>query len=125
MPAQKLFLVAGALFAFAGVALGAFAAHLLKDRLTADLFQIFEVAVRYHIYHALALLAVAVIGMQWPAIRTEPAGWLFVGGIFLFSGSLYLMSLTGQRWLGAVTPVGGLCFLAGWLWLGWSAWKSV
>jgi uncharacterized membrane protein YgdD (TMEM256/DUF423 family) len=121
----RLFLIYGSLSAFIAVALGAFAAHLLKDRLAPDLFQVFEVGVRYHMYHALALLVVAVAMAHFPDALLAPAGWLFVAGTILFSGSLYVMSLTGVRWLGAITPAGGLCFLAGWLWLAWSVWRSV
>jgi uncharacterized membrane protein YgdD (TMEM256/DUF423 family) len=105
---------AGAALACLAVALGAFGAHGLKARVAPDLLAVFETGVRYHMYHALALLAVG-----WQVERTgspagSAAGWLFVAGIAVFSGSLYAMTLTGARWLGAVTPGGGLCFIAGW-----------
>jgi uncharacterized membrane protein YgdD (TMEM256/DUF423 family) len=105
----------GAAFACLAVALGAFGAHGLKARVTPDLLAVFETGVRYHMYHALALLAVG-----WQAERTgsplaAAAGWLFVVGIAIFSGSLYAMALTGARWLGAVTPIGGVCLIAGWV----------
>jgi uncharacterized membrane protein YgdD (TMEM256/DUF423 family) len=118
------FAVAGALFAFAAVAAGAFGAHALRAHLGADMLAIFETGVRYHLVHALALFAVAWASTQWPGRAPTVSGWLFVAGIVLFSGSLYLLALTGQRSLGAVTPVGGLCLLAGWLALAWSAWRG-
>lgn len=121
---MRIFVLLGSLFAFVGVALGAFAAHLLKDRLTPEMFSIFEVGVRYHMYHALGLFGVAWLTDRYPQANISLSGWLFVGGIFIFSGSLYTLSLTGERWMGMITPIGGLCFLAGWLWTGWRVWKS-
>jgi len=106
------------------VALGAFAAHGLKSRLTPDLLATFETGVRYHMFHALGLFAVAWAATRWPGSSTTTAGWLFVAGTLIFSGSLYLLAITGVRWLGAITPLGGLCFLAGWLVLGWRALSS-
>lgn len=117
-------MIVGCLLGFLGVALGAFAAHLLKEKLAPDLFAVFEVGVRYHMYHALALFAVAWATTQFPDASLEVSGWLFVAGIVLFSGSLYIMSITGVRWLGAVTPLGGVCFLAGWGWLVWKIWRG-
>ena len=84
----------------------------------------FETGVRYHMYHALALLAVAWAAARWPSAAVNASGWLFVVGIVLFSGSLYALSLSGVRWLGAITPLGGLAFLAGWLCLAWAAWRG-
>ena len=84
----------------------------------------FEVGARYHMYHALGLLAVAWAATRWPGSAVTAAGWLFLVGIVLFSGSLYLLSLTGQRWLGAITPLGGAAFLVGWFLLLWTAWKA-
>jgi len=106
---------AGALLAGTGVALGAFGAHGLKSRVTADLLAVFEVGVRYQIYHALALLAVSWATTRWPGNWINASGWLFLAGILLFSGSLYVMTFTGQRWLGAITPLGGVCFILGWV----------
>jgi uncharacterized membrane protein YgdD (TMEM256/DUF423 family) len=103
------------------VALGAFAAHALKSTLPVDMVAVFETGVRYQMYHAFALFAAAWGYAQWQARFFRLAGGLFVLGIFLFSGSLYVLALTGARWLGAVTPVGGLAFLAGWLCLAWGA----
>ena|ERR1051326_832549 len=121
----RLFFVIGSISGFLAVAIGAFAAHALKEKLPPDLFNIFEVGVRYHFYHALALFAVAWGITQFPNSNLTPAGWLFVAGTVIFSGSLYAMSLTGFRWLGAITPVGGVCFLAGWFWMAWQVWKAV
>ena len=105
----------GAVAAGLGVALGAFGAHVLKPRLALDLLEIFETGVRYHVYHALALLAVGWAATRWPeAPAVQVAGWAFAAGIVVFSGSLYLLAITGQRWLGAVTPLGGVAFLVGW-----------
>ena len=115
---------AAALFGGTGVALGAFAAHALKARLSEELLVVFEVGVRYQMYHALALFAVAWAASRWPGIWTSISGWSMIVGIVLFSGSLYLMALTGARWLGAITPVGGLLLLLGWLALAIGALKG-
>ena len=121
---DRLFFTIGSLAAFLAVALGAFAAHGLKARLDASMLATFETGVRYHMYHALALLAVGWAAMRWPGAAVNASGWLFLAGIVLFSGSLYALSLTGVRWLGAITPFGGLAFLAGWACLAWAAWKA-
>lgn len=117
----RVFLSVGALFGFLAVAAGAFGAHALRGRLTADDLQIFETAVRYQMYHALALLAVGIFAGRWPSSAATAAGWFFVAGIIVFSGSLYLLLLSGSRWWGAVTPIGGTAFLAGWLLLLWAS----
>jgi len=109
---------------FSGVALGAFAAHALKARLTPDLLAVFETGARYQMYHALALVAAAWGWARWQRRAFTVAGGLFVAGILLFSGSLYLLALTGERSFGMVTPLGGLALLAGWLSLGWGAWRA-
>jgi uncharacterized membrane protein YgdD (TMEM256/DUF423 family) len=121
---DRLFFSMGAVSGFIGVALGAFGAHALKSRLAPDLLATFEVGVRYQMYHALALLAVGWAQTRWPGPVLNAGGWLFVAGTLLFSGSLYVLSLTGEKWLGAVTPVGGLALLGGWLCLAWGAWKG-
>ena len=120
---DRFFFTAGSLLAFLAVALGAFAAHALKSRLSADMLAIFEVGVRYHMVHALALLAVAWAVSRWPESRAGTAGWFFLAGIVIFSGSLYVLSLTEMRWLGAITPIVGVAFLIGWLILAWAAWR--
>ena len=104
----------GAALCGLGVVLGAFGAHGLRARVTPDMLAVFETGVRYHLIHALGLLAVAWAASRWPAAWVSAAGWLFVAGIVIFSGSLYLLVMTGTRWLGAVTPIGGLCLIAGW-----------
>ena len=95
----------GALLCGLGVLLGAFGAHGLQSRLTADMLATYEIGVRYHISHSLGLLAVAWATSRWPNAWTGSAGWLFVAGIVVFSGSLYLLAISGARWLGAITPV--------------------
>jgi uncharacterized membrane protein YgdD (TMEM256/DUF423 family) len=112
---DRLFVALGGVSAFVAVALGAFGAHALRARLAPDLLAVFETGVRYQMYHALGLCAVAWAVTRWPGPALRAAGWLFVAGTVLFSGSLYLLALTGTRAVGAVTPVGGVAFLAGWL----------
>ncbi len=117
---ERVFLVLGAVSAGLAVAAGAFAAHGLRQRLSPEMLAVFETGVRYHMYHALGLLAVARLAGLGPGRATRVAGWLFVAGTLLFSGSLYGLALSGQRWLGAITPLGGVCFVAGWLALAWA-----
>ena len=121
---SRLFFVAGALSAAVAVVLGAFGAHALRARLTPEVLAVFEVGVRYQMYHALALLAVAWSATRWPGGGVALAGWLFLAGTVIFSGSLYLLVVTGQKWLGAVTPVGGAAFIVGWLVLAWTVWTA-
>jgi len=121
---ERVFAGLGALSALIAVALGAFAAHGLKARLSPELLAVFETGVRYQMYHALALLAVAWACGRWPGPAVVFAGWLFVVGTLIFSGSLYLLSVGAPRWLGAITPVGGLAFIGGWLALAWAAWTT-
>ena len=121
---DRLFFVLGALSALLAVAAGAFGAHGLRLRLTPDMLDVFEVGARYQMYHALGLLAAAWAISRWPGPAATTAGWLFAAGTALFSGSLYALSLTGVRWLGAITPIGGAAFLGGWACLAWAAWRS-
>lgn len=109
------FALAGSISGFLAVAAGAFGAHALRARLSPGALLTFETAARYQMYHALALLAVAWAASRWPGEPIRAAGWLFVAGTVVFSGSLYGLALTGPRWLGAVTPLGGLLFLGGWV----------
>jgi uncharacterized membrane protein YgdD (TMEM256/DUF423 family) len=113
--------VLGALCCGLGVMLGAFGAHGLKSRVSADLLIVFETGVRYQMYHSLALLAVGLAAQRWPGSWIQAAGWLFVAGIVIFSGSLYLMTFTGVKWLGAITPLGGVAFILGWIALAMAA----
>jgi uncharacterized membrane protein YgdD (TMEM256/DUF423 family) len=117
------YLLLAALFGFTGVGLGAFAAHGLKNRLSAEYLAIFQTGVTYQLVHALALLAVALLTVHVPGRLTTWAGALFCLGIVLFSGSLYVLTLTGISKLGIITPFGGLAFLAGWFCLGLAAWR--
>lgn len=121
---DRLFFAIGSLSAFIAVALGAFAAHALKGRMDAGMLATFEIGVRYQMYHALALLFVGLAYLKWPGTTLAAAGWLFVAGTLIFSGSLYVLAVTGARWLGALTPIGGLALLAGWVCLAWAAWKG-
>lgn len=121
---DKLFLIIGALSGALSVLLGAFGAHSLRDRLTAQLLDTFETGVRYEIYHAFAILVVAFALTRWSSPLIPIAGWLFLAGTLLFSGSLYLLALTGTRWLGAITPLGGVAFIAGWVLLAVGVWQS-
>lgn len=111
---DKTFLLIGALAAFGGVAFGAFGAHGLRGRLSPEMMVVFETGVRYHMYHALAILAVGLIIARTGGWLFQLAGWAFTIGIVLFSGSLYALALTGVTALGAITPLGGLAFLVGW-----------
>jgi uncharacterized membrane protein YgdD (TMEM256/DUF423 family) len=117
---RRLYLLA-AVAGFLGVALGAFAGHGLKARLTPDLLAVFETGVRYQMYHAFALFAAAWGFSRWQHRAFAIGGWLFVAGIVIFCGSLYALALSGERWLGALTPAGGLAFLGGWLCLAWAS----
>ena len=121
MSVDRLFAGLGALSAFLAIAAGAFGAHALRARLSPDLLAVFETGARDQMSHALALLAVAWMVTRWPSPWPVRAGWLFAAGTVLFSGSLYALALTGVRWLGAITPLGGAAFLAGWLCLAWGA----
>ena len=121
---ERVFFAIGAVTALIGVAAGAFGAHGLKNRLDPEMLSVFEVAVRYQMYHAFGLIAVAWAYTRWPVAAVTASGWLFIAGTLLFSGSLYVMSLTGLRWLGAITPLGGLAFLLGWACLTWGAWRA-
>ena len=111
---NKTFLLVGALAAFLAVALGAFGAHGLRNRLSPEMLGVFETAVRYQMYHALALLLVSLMMGATGGWAIRAAGWAFTAGIVLFSGSLYLLAITGTSTFGAITPIGGLAFLVGW-----------
>ncbi len=119
----RVFLVLAAASGFIAVAAGAFGAHALKARLAPDLLAVFDTAVRYQMFHVVGLIAVAWLAARSSSAMLIASGWCFIAGTALFSGSLYLLALTGARWLGAITPVGGVLFLAGWLLLGWAAWR--
>jgi uncharacterized membrane protein YgdD (TMEM256/DUF423 family) len=113
----------GASLAGLAVGLGAFGAHALRARVDARMLEVFETAVRYQMYHALGLLGVAFL-LSRQAPGAGAAGWSFLVGMLIFCGSLYVMVLTGHRWLGAITPIGGVAFMIGWALLAWAAWRS-
>lgn len=121
----KLFIILGALSAAISVMMGAFGAHALKSRLDEKALNVLHTGVEYQFYHALGLLIIGLLLMnpQAPA-EVKTTGWLFIAGTVLFSGSLYLLTLTGQRSFGIITPFGGMAFILGWLWLAFSYWKA-
>lgn len=121
---MRLFILVGAFAGGLAVVLGAFGAHTLETRVTAERLAVFETGVRYQMYHALALLFAGWAAQQWPGWQITAAGYFFMAGIVIFSGSLYLLVLTDSPWLGAVTPIGGLSFIAGWTLLFWAAASS-
>ena len=125
---MKLFLTAAAIFGFLGVAFGAFGAHALKDKLDPHYLEVFKTGVQYQMYHAFALIAVALL-MKFSAQQSNNllvySGWAFLIGIIIFSGSLYILSVSGIKIFGAITPIGGLSFLIGWALLFWHVVKSI
>ncbi|HKK45756.1 MAG TPA: DUF423 domain-containing protein [Balneolaceae bacterium] len=123
---QKLFLTIGSIAMALAVSLGAFGAHGLKGRLSAEMLDIFQTGVTYNFYHAIGLLIIGVVAYHLPESGLlKWSGWLMIAGIIIFSGSLYILSLSGIRWLGAITPIGGLCFIISWLLLALAVWKGV
>ena len=121
---ERVFFACGAVSALIAVAAGAFGAHALKTRITPEMLAVFEVGVRYQMYHALGLFACAWAVTKWPGTLASTAGWLFIAGTIVFSGSLYLLAFTGVRALGAITPLGGLALLAGWVCLAAAALRT-
>ena len=112
----KLFASIGSINALLAVMLGAFGAHALKSRLSTEMLEIFQTGVQYHFYHALGLLAVGIIAYHLPDSRLlKWSGWLMLTGILIFSGSLYILSISGIKWLGAITPIGGTAFIIAWV----------
>jgi uncharacterized membrane protein YgdD (TMEM256/DUF423 family) len=120
---ERLFVMLAAISGFIAVGAGAFGAHALKARLSPEMLAVFETGARYQMVHALALLAVAWAATRWPGRSVTASGLCFIGGTVLFSGSLYLLALSGSRSFGAVAPFGGVLFLAGWLLLAAAAWR--
>jgi uncharacterized membrane protein YgdD (TMEM256/DUF423 family) len=121
----RAFIIVAAVLGALGVALGAFGAHALKARLAPEMLTVYQTGVLYHLIHAVALLGVAAWIARGGASAATAAGWLFVAGVVLFSGSLYTLALTGVRGLGMITPFGGVAFIGGWLALAWDAWRGV
>ncbi|ALG66759.1 DUF423 domain-containing protein [Beggiatoa leptomitoformis] len=121
----KSFVILGSLNAFLAVSLGAFGAHGLKPVMSAEMFAVYQTGVNYHLFHALGLLIISVLVQLWTSSRwVVMAGWFLLAGIILFSGSLYVLSLTGVHYFGVVTPIGGSAFLVGWLLLLWAGIKA-
>ena len=120
---MKLLLIVGALNAALAVIMGAFGAHSLKARVDAALLETWATASLYHFHHALGLLLVGILARQFSGSGFVAAGWTLFAGMLIFSGSLYLLVLSGQRWLGAVTPIGGTAMIVGWLMLVWALWR--
>ncbi|MCP3907360.1 MAG: DUF423 domain-containing protein [Oceanicoccus sp.] len=122
----KTLLIIAAISGLLAVAIGAFGAHGLKGRVTTDLMAVYQTGVQYHFYHTLALLLVGILMLQFPEVSLLTwTGWLFIAGIIIFSGSLYVMALTGIKWLGAITPIGGVAFIAGWLAMAIAVYKHI
>ncbi len=122
----KTLLMIAAISGLLAVAIGAFGAHGLKGRVTTDLMAVYQTGVQYHFYHTLALLFVGILMLQFPQVSLLSwSGCLFVAGMIIFSGSLYVMALTGIKWLGAITPIGGVAFIAGWLTMAIAFYKHI
>lgn len=122
---SRTFFTIGACFAFLGVAAGALGAHAMRERLGEDLLAAWETGARYGFYHAVALLILALAMSRWPGPLWTTAGWLFVAGSILFSGSLFVLALSGLRWLGVITPIGGALLLLGWVAAAAAGWRNV
>jgi len=122
---SKLIIILAGINGFLAVSIGAFAAHTLRDRLSPELLNTFQTGVQYHMYHALSLFGIGLLMLNFPSSTLlRISAYLMMAGIVLFSGSLYLLSITGTRWLGAITPLGGLCFLTAWMLIVWFATKQ-
>lgn len=121
---DRLWITIGAAYGFLAVALGAFGAHALKQRLSVEMLAVWRTGVEYHFYHALALILLGLIARQTPSPMLNASGACFAAGVLLFSGSLYALALSDIRILGAITPLGGLLFLAGWVLLGYAVSKG-
>jgi len=120
----KIFMILGCLNAAFAVVMGAFGAHALRDKLMPDLMNVYQTAVQYHFFHGLGLIAAALAMPRISSATAAWAGWIMFAGLILFCGSLYGLSLGGWRWLGAITPVGGLAFIASWLLLAFAAFRA-
>jgi len=120
----KQWVVFGSIFGFFGVLLGAFGAHALKDSLPEKSLEIYQTAVHYQMIHALALIVLGIWSLQNPSFDSQLPGWAFTLGVVVFSGSLVILAITQLKFLGAITPVGGLAFLVGWIAFAFRAWKA-
>ena len=122
---SRIILLTASVFLALAVIIGAFGAHALKPKITDDLMQVYRTGVEYHFYHALGLLLLGVLSFQMPSSLLNWSAFFLAAGIILFSGSLYLLAVTGIKWLGAITPLGGLSFIAGWILLFVAVWKKL
>lgn len=122
---SKLILMTASVFLALAVTFGAFGAHGLKTHVSSEMLQIFQTGVEYHFYHALGLLLIGILSISMPTGLLNWSAFLLAVGIILFSGSLYIMAISGIRWLGAITPLGGLSFIAGWILLFVAVWKKI
>ncbi|HSG60425.1 MAG TPA: DUF423 domain-containing protein [Pseudomonadales bacterium] len=120
---DKMFLMFATFYGTTAVGLGAFASHGLRGQLSDKLLNTFQTGVEYQMYHALALLAVGIVSRLSPSFAVNVAGWLFIAGVLLFSCSLYGLALGGPRLLGPITPIGGMCFIGGWIALAVACWR--
>ena len=121
---SKLFLILGSINAATAVTMGAFGAHSLRTKMPEDMLSVFQTAVQYHFYHSLGLMIIGLMTIYFkPAKHLEIAGWIMFTGIILFSGSLYILSTTSARWLGIITPVGGIAFIISWIFIAINVWK--
>ena len=122
----KIFLMAASISGFLAVAIGAFGAHGLKQKISEEMMAVYQTGVQYHFYHTLALLGVGILLQQFPhSLALKVSGWGMLVGMLVFSGSVYLLVLSGTRWLGAITPIGGLALLVAWLALAVGIYQSV
>jgi len=112
---NKTFLIIGAVLMAFGVGLGAFGAHALKQKLSVEMMAVYKTAVEYNFYHALGLILIGILYQLYPSKMVMASGWVVFLGVILFSGSLYFLSITGIKWIGAITPIGGVAFIAGWV----------
>ena len=122
---SKTILLTGSAFLVLAVVVGAFGAHALKARLSNDMMEVYKTGVEYHFYHALGLLLIGVLSLHFPSALIHWSALFLSIGVILFSGSLYLMAVTGVKWLGAITPLGGLCFIVGWILLFITVWRWI
>ena len=121
---MKVWLVVGSALSALAVLIGAFGAHGLKLKITPEALSIFEIGVRYQMYHSLGLILIGIIGYHLPQSSIMPAAYFILAGIITFSGSLYVLALLNIKWLGAITPIGGMCFIIGWLLLAFNIYRS-
>ncbi|MEL7587285.1 MAG: DUF423 domain-containing protein [Prolixibacteraceae bacterium] len=122
---SKFILLTGVASLVLAVVFGAFGAHALKAKLAEELMKVYKTGVEYHFYHALGLVLIGILSLQFPSVLINWSGICLIAGLIFFSGSLYVMALTGFKWLGALTPLGGLCFIGGWILLFLGVWKNI